>query len=282
MSKLQGEFYLRSDSDQQIPIRSTAREKVQSHSRNGRGLQQARDRRRAACCGYQAHVRVTDEEGLVLLPFGRRRTDVPRVRAWHLAVQRAMDLAVGTVLVIAAAPLLAVVACAVALTSDGPVLFRQERVGRHGKPFMILKFRTMQVGVHEGVRASGEFHDFVTNDFKLRPGDRRITPIGRFLRRTSLDELPQLINVLRGEMSIVGIRPLVPEELRLRPPIDQFLYCRLRPGMTGLWQVSGRSHVKREMRIAMDREYAARWKPGMDVAIMCRTPRTVLRSRETA
>jgi lipopolysaccharide/colanic/teichoic acid biosynthesis glycosyltransferase len=123
---------------------------------------------------------------------------------------------------------------------------------------------------------------YVANDFKLDgEHDPRITKIGRFLRKTSLDELPQLWNVLRGDMSMVGIRPLLFDELALRPEYDQDLYRQLRPGITGLWQVKGRSTVDPIDRMALDREYVETWSPWNDTKIIFGTPFAVLRIHHT-
>jgi lipopolysaccharide/colanic/teichoic acid biosynthesis glycosyltransferase len=158
----------------------------------------------------------------------------------------------------------------------------RERVGKDERHFLVLKFRTMKVGTQQELWESEEqVSGFVANDFKLSRNDSRITTVGRVLRRTGLDELPQLVNILRGEMSLVGVRPLVPAELALRPEIDQQLYCRLRPGVTGLWQTSGRSTVLRNRRIAMDRRYSAEWHPWEDLKILVRTPRSLFRTDET-
>jgi lipopolysaccharide/colanic/teichoic acid biosynthesis glycosyltransferase len=163
-------------------------------------------------------------------------------------------------------------------TSRGPALFVQERVGRHGEVFRLVKFRTMRVGTHLEVREDpAVLAGYLANDFKLPPDDPRITRVGRWLRRTSLDEVPQLINVLRGEMSIVGVRPLVPEELALRSEYDQALYRSFRPGMTGLWQVEGRSTVQKEDRQHLDRRYLETWSLWNDAIIMLRTPGAVFR-----
>ena len=135
-------------------------------------------------------------------------------------------------------------AIAVKRSSPGPVFFRQERIGQNGRPFSVLKFRSMRTGAHADlVRDPIAHRRYQENGFKLDADDPRITPIGRFIRATSLDELPQLINVLAGEMSLVGIRPLLAEEVDLRSDYDRACYQAMKPGMTGLWQVSGRSSV---------------------------------------
>jgi lipopolysaccharide/colanic/teichoic acid biosynthesis glycosyltransferase len=171
-----------------------------------------------------------------------------------------------------------IIALIVKVTSGGPVLFRQRRVGLGGVEFEVIKFRTMRHGTHDEVLADQAAHEvYVDNDFKLSPDDPRITPVGRVLRKSSLDEVPQLLNVLVGEMSIVGVRPLLDEELALRPEYDQALYRRRRPGMTGLWQVEGRSTVQKTDRLHLDRCYLEDRSLTQDLKILARTPFAVLR-----
>jgi len=203
---------------------------------------------------------------------------LPELSATDVVLQRVLDVVVATV----AALLLIVPALIIALlvktTSKGPVLFRQERVGVGGKLFNVWKFRTMADGTHAEVLADDELSQaYRDNDFKLSPNDPRITRIGRILRSTSLDEVPKLVNVLAGHMSIVGIRPLLAEELALRPVYDQDLYRRMRPGMTGLWQVEGRSTVQNADRLHLDRRYLEDWSVLDDVKIILRTPLALLR-----
>lgn len=196
------------------------------------------------------------------------------------AAKRAIDLVGATVALCLALPAILVIAVAVRCTSAGPVLFRQERVGRGGRTFRVLKFRTMRDGTDREVRrSSAEWAAYVANDFKLAKDDARVTPVGRFLRVTSLDELPQLINVIAGHMSLVGIRPLVPEELELRPPAEQACYRAMRPGLTGLWQVEGRSTISHVDRRALDTRYVANWSIWSDLKILVRTPIAVARVR---
>ena len=196
----------------------------------------------------------------------------------QLAIQRLLDICVASVAAIFALLPGLVIAVMVKATSRGPALFVQERVGRDGEIFRMVKFRTMRDGTHVEVRENVEMlAEYQANGFKLPPDDLRITAVGRWLRRTSLDEVPQLINVLRGEMSVVGVRPLVPEELALRCEYDQGLYRALRPGMTGLWQVEGRSTVQHEDRQHLDRRYLETWSPWRDAMIMLRTPRALFR-----
>jgi lipopolysaccharide/colanic/teichoic acid biosynthesis glycosyltransferase len=198
---------------------------------------------------------------------------------WELTCKRLLDVVAALFFLVVLSPLLALVAIAIKLTTPGPVLFRQERVGLDGVVFEVMKFRTMRDGALEELLADQESRArYQANDFKLAPDDPAITTVGRVLRRTSLDELPQLFNVLLGHMSIVGVRPLLAEEVALRPRADQALYRTARPGMTGLWQVEGRSTVRDDERIRLDRLYLAQRSLGNDARILLRTPAAVLRT----
>jgi len=217
-----------------------------------------------------------DGSGVIeLLPDPSLLADRSRTK---LAIQRLFDVAVAIVgALVALLPGLAI-AATVKATSAGPAFFVQERVGRNSEVFRLVKFRTMREGTHLEVRDNAEMlAEYQANDFKLPADDPRITSIGRWLRRTSLDELPQLINVLRGEMSVVGVRPVLPDELALRPDYDQALYRTLRPGMTGLWQVEGRSSVQNDDRLHLDRRYLETWSLWGDAKILLRTPEALLR-----
>lgn len=191
------------------------------------------------------------------------------------ALKRGMDGAASVAMILALLPLLVAIAAAVKLTSRGPVFFRQDRVGYEGKTFQIYKFRTMHVGAD---RAKIDLRDRNEVDgplFKLRH-DPRVTTVGRFLRTTSLDELPQLINVVRGDMSLVGPRPFVPDE---SAGIEGWAARRfdVRPGMTGLWQVSGRNDLPFEELRQLDYAYVASWSLWWDLKILWHTPGSVLR-----
>ena len=200
-----------------------------------------------------------------------------------VATKRTIDIVVASTTLLLLWPLMLVIALLVKLTSSGPVLFSHDRVGKDGVPFRLYKFRTMHDGAHHRVW-SDPFHraSYVESGFKLASHSKEITRFGRLLRRSSLDELPQLFNVLNGEMSIVGIRPLLEPELDLRPHLDQRLYMTMKPGMTGLWQVEGRSLVAQVERIALDRQYVEMWSTLDDIAIIMRTPAALLRHHETA
>jgi undecaprenyl-phosphate galactose phosphotransferase len=171
------------------------------------------------------------------------------------------------------APLLALVAVKIRLFDGGQVIFAHTRVGRHGRLFPCYKFRTMVANSAE-VLAELLAKDPVARaewerDRKLRC-DPRITPLGRLLRKTSLDELPQLINVVRGEMSLVGPRPVVPDELELYGAA-RIYYLQVRPGLTGLWQISGRNDLDYERRVSLDAWYVRNWTLWYDILILVRT-----------
>jgi lipopolysaccharide/colanic/teichoic acid biosynthesis glycosyltransferase len=205
-----------------------------------------------------------------------------------LGLKRFTDVAGGILLLILALPLLLVVAAAVKMTSKGPVFFRQPRVGQYGRRFTFLKFRSMYANndpsVHrEYVRKLiAGTAERVTPDgknegvFKLA-NDRRITPLGKFLRRTSLDELPQLLNVIRGDMSLVGPRPPLPYELAAYQTWHRRRLLLVKPGITGLWQVKGRSRVTFEDMVRLDLQYATAWSPWLDVKILLLTPGAVIK-----
>jgi lipopolysaccharide/colanic/teichoic acid biosynthesis glycosyltransferase len=174
-------------------------------------------------------------------------------------------------------PLWVLVAAAVKLSSPGPVLFHQDRMGRGGKQFRIYKFRTMRVGADVEKAALATANEVDGPLFKIKR-DPRVTPIGRVLRATSLDEFPQLINVVKGDMSLVGPRPfVVPESAQ----IDGWAARRydVRPGMTGLWQVSGRNDLAFDELRRLDYAYVASWSLLWDLKIMWQTPASVLRRR---
>jgi lipopolysaccharide/colanic/teichoic acid biosynthesis glycosyltransferase len=200
------------------------------------------------------------------------------------AAKRASDIILSAVLLALLSPVMAIVAIAVLVTSPGPALFRQVRVGRNLSPFVMLKFRTMHQHADDAIHrayitAMLSGHAVAADPkrllFKLT-GDPRVTRIGRFLRETSLDELPQLINVLRGEMSLVGPRPVLPYEAELFEPRHQVRFA-VRPGVTGLWQVSGRSTLTMQQALDLDVEYATRRNLALDIVTLLRTIPAVLR-----
>jgi len=196
------------------------------------------------------------------------------ISRWALLVKRAMDV-VGSVLCLSLGlPLLAFIAIAIRLDSPGPIIFRQMRVGLNGRPFVMFKFRSMEEGAEEQQEALADLNEADGPLFKIRD-DPRLTRVGRFLRRTSLDELPQLINVLKGEMSLVGPRPPLPREVE---QYQEWHKKRLQapPGMTGLWQVSGRSRMSFDEQVLLDIYYIENWSPWLDFKILARTIPQVL------
>ena len=194
--------------------------------------------------------------------------------------KRVFDIVVATMALVVFAPVMIVIALAVMIDDGMPVLFRQTRVGYQGRHFRISKFRTMSVNADRHVEAAKAAAGQVASIFYKSADDARITSVGRFIRRTSLDELPQLFNVLSGSMSIVGPRPLVPGEA---DTVEDFLERRslVKPGMTGLWQISGRSDLPEEDRIRLDHSYVDNWSFVQDVVIVWRTARSVI-AREGA
>jgi len=199
---------------------------------------------------------------------------------------RALDVLLASLALVVLSPFLVLIAAAIRIDSRGPVLFRQQRLGRSLAPFTVNKFRTMHQGVSHDIHRefvlgliAGEEPPAAHGGplFKLN-GDARVTRVGRFLRRASLDELPQLWNVLRGDMSLVGPRPPIPYEVEHYPP-HWFARFAVKPGVTGLWQVSGRSQVTLEEMIKLDLEYAARRSFWLNLWILARTVPAVLSTR---
>jgi exopolysaccharide biosynthesis polyprenyl glycosylphosphotransferase len=200
----------------------------------------------------------------------------PQFRGWRRLVKGILDRAAAAVLILLSAPFLLAIAAAVRMTSRGPALYRQRRVGKRGTPFDILKFRSMVLDADRQLDALRQRNEGNAVLFKLRR-DPRVTPIGRFLRRYSLDELPQFINVLKGQMSIVGPRPALEREVAQYGP-DMHRRLLVKPGITGLWQVSGRSDLSWKEAVELDVRYVDNWSLGLDLAILVRTVRAVLRS----
>jgi lipopolysaccharide/colanic/teichoic acid biosynthesis glycosyltransferase len=220
----------------------------------------------------------------MLYPDLARRANTKR--AGHL-LKRTIDVVGSMCLLILLSPIFAIAALAIKLTSRGPVLFMQKRIGEYGKPFTFFKFRSMYVDndctshkeyVHRLIGGCAEKHATDKTEegiFKL-VNDPRITPVGRVLRRTSLDELPQLINVLVGDMSLVGPRPPVPYELEAYAIWHRRRLLEAKPGITGLWQVNGRSRVEFDDMVRLDLRYARECSPWLDLKILLQTPKAVI------
>lgn len=208
-------------------------------------------------------------------------------RKWFRGMKRMMDLLGSAIALLLFLPIFLLVAVAIKATSKGPVFFRQRRIGQHGKSFVFLKFRSMVVNNDAAVHKeyvqqliAGKASKQPSNGsgegvYKLT-ADKRITPVGAFLRKTSMDELPQFINVLKGEMSLVGPRPPVPYEVEAYDIWHRRRLLEAKPGITGLWQVGGRSHVKFDDMVRLDLQYARTWSPWMDIKILARTPGAVV------
>jgi exopolysaccharide biosynthesis polyprenyl glycosylphosphotransferase len=201
--------------------------------------------------------------------------DEPELTGARKLVKTGFDVSTALILTVLLLPLLLGISLVVGATSRGPVLFKQIRVGRDGDLFCVWKFRTMN---HDAEARRAQLEKFNEHDgvlFKIRD-DPRITTVGRFLRKYSLDELPQLVNVLRGDMSLVGPRPPLPSEVE---QYEGHAHRRLlvKPGITGLWQVSGRSNLSWEDTVRLDLQYVENWSLGLDLMVLAKTVLTVIR-----
>ncbi len=214
--------------------------------------------------------------------------EVEKDKRMKQGLKRAIDILGSALLLILCLPLFVVVAIAVKVTSKGPVFFQQQRVGRYGRYFTFLKFRSMRENNdHSDHRQyvtqliAGNAQRIAQNGsregvYKLA-NDTRITPLGGFLRKTSLDELPQLLNVLRGDMSLVGPRPPIPYEVAAYQTWHRRRVLQVMPGITGLWQVTGRSRVSFDEMVRMDLQYANFWSLWLDFKILMRTPAALIK-----
>lgn len=204
------------------------------------------------------------------------RLAVPDSRTAQLLVKRGLDVVLALVLLLSLVPAFLLIAAVMWLWSPGPVIFQQVRIGKGGRPFRLYKFRTMACNCDTGIHQT-YYRQLVNGDaapidgaFKLTR-DPRVTPVGRVLRRFSLDELPQLWNVLKGEMSMVGPRPPIPYETDLYSARERRRLA-VKPGLTGLWQVSGRNCCSFGEMIDLDLAYIERWSIWVDLVILFRTP----------
>lgn len=210
-----------------------------------------------------------------------------RERRLSQSVKRCMDIAGSSAAILLASPLFLAIAATIKLTSKGPVLFRQQRVGQYGRKFVFLKFRSMYInndhGIHReyvknliaGSASSGQTNGGAGKVYKIT-NDPRVTWMGKFLRKTSLDELPQFVNVLRGDMSLVGPRPPIPYEVEAYDIWHRRRLLGVKPGITGLWQVNGRSRITFDEMVRLDLQYAKSWSLWMDVKILLQTPGAVV------
>jgi exopolysaccharide biosynthesis polyprenyl glycosylphosphotransferase len=236
-------------------------------------------------CRVLATMRRLGQAGLqptIVWRRGRPLVELRAValRAHQLFVKRLLDIVLAAGLLAVFAPVIVAAALAVRVGSRGPIIYGQRRLGRHGRSFRCYKFRSMYPDAEQRLKTDPALYaEYLRNDYKLPDGDDpRITPVGRLLRRTSLDELPQLWNVLKGDMSLVGPRPIVPDEIRHYEAEGPMLLL-LKPGITGLWQVSGRSNLAYPERTSVELEYVERWNLVADVGILLRTVPAVLMQR---
>lgn len=216
-------------------------------------------------------------------------TETDLVKSFYGYVKRGIDVVLSLLAILLLSPAFLVIALAVKLTSEGPVFFRQTRVGQYGKHFTFLKFRSMYINndpkVHQeyikkfikekaayGPNGAGGDNKGV---YKVT-NDPRVTPVGAFIRKTSLDEIPQFLNVLKGNMSLVGPRPPIPYELESYDPWHRRRIMELKPGITGLWQISGRSSTTFDDMVRLDLRYTREWSLWLDLAILLKTPWVVV------
>lgn len=207
--------------------------------------------------------------------------DFPRVEGYHRVVKRTFDIVGAALLLVVLSPVLLIAAIAVRAESPGPVLYSQKRVGRKGETFALIKLRSMVAGADDHLASLLDLQGKTSRPFQKVTADPRITRVGRYIRRHSIDELPQLINVLAGHMSLVGPRPQRPDEVA---HYDDVFARRLlvKPGMSGLWQVSGRSALTWEDALRLDLYYVENWSFMQDLTILFRTVRAVVAPGETA
>jgi len=216
---------------------------------------------------FQISLRQVDLEvinGIPLLGVGKTS-----IRGWNRTIKRVMDVIISVILLIVLSPLFLLIALAIRLDSAGPIIFKQVRIGRGGREFVLYKFRTMIQGAEEQREKLAPQNEAIGPLFKIRDDPRR-TGVGKFLRRTSMDELPQFYNVLRGDMSLVGPRPPLPNEVEQYKPWHK-RRLEVSPGLTGLWQVSGRSDLTFDEMVLLDLYYIENWSLLLDLKIILRT-----------
>ena len=221
------------------------------------------------------HIVETEAAGRVEL--APASTGLLSARRWQLVVKRLVDVVGSIVLLLLLLPIWAVTVIAIGMSSRGSALYAQERIGRDGKPFKMLKFRSMRVGAHEGREAVMHLNQATGPTFKIND-DPRITRVGRLIRKWSIDELPQLINVVLGDMSLVGPRPPLPDEYETYDARERGRLA-VTPGVTCIWQISGRSDLDFETWVAMDLEYIETWNVRKDFEILLGTIPAVLSAR---
>jgi exopolysaccharide biosynthesis polyprenyl glycosylphosphotransferase len=213
-------------------------------------------------------IKVSQVAGLPLLYVGK-----PELQGLRRITKAAFERIVSLTALLVLGPVMLLIGLIIRLSSPGPATFRQQRIGRHGKPFVMWKFRTMVVDADNRLPQVFHLNDIDDVLFKARH-DPRVTKVGRFLRKWSLDELPQLWNVLRGDMSLVGPRPPLPSEVA-KYADETYRRLLVKPGMTGLWQVSGRSALSWEQSVQLDLHYVDNWSLTLDVILLVKTLKAV-------
>lgn len=206
------------------------------------------------------------------IPLLRFRTT--KIKEWQLVIKRIVDLVISGLILLIISPLFLVIAIIIKLTSRGPVFFKQERVGLNGRKFILFKFRTMRQGAENVLSKIDDISDMDKPEFRTLKL-KWITPIGKLLRKFSLDELPQFINVFKGDMSLIGPRPTVPEEVEKYEPWQRRRFS-MKPGITCLWQVSGRNNIGHEDWMKLDLKYVDTWSIWLDLKILIKTVPAVL------
>ena len=216
-----------------------------------------------------ARSRPIDFDGLSIVAYG----SVPK-RPWQAALKRLMDFVLSLAGLVVLSPVFLIIAIMIKVSSKGPAIFTQDRVGLNGRVFKVYKFRSMIVNAEELKEKLAHLNEMSGPVFKIK-NDPRVTTVGRFLRKTSLDELPQLWNVFLGQMSLVGPRPPLPKEVNLYNPQHRKRLA-VKPGITCIWQISGRNEVDFDQWMEMDAEYVDKWSLWLDVEILAKTVPVVL------
>jgi exopolysaccharide biosynthesis polyprenyl glycosylphosphotransferase len=204
-----------------------------------------------------------------------------QIQGWSVVVKRAVDFCLALVALVAVSPVMILAAALIKLTSPGPVFFTQKRIGQNKRRFSIYKFRSMTVDAEARMKQIEHLNEQKGPVFKIKH-DPRITPVGRFLRKTSIDELPQLFNVLRGDMSLVGPRPMSVRDYELFSEDWHRRRFSVRPGITCLWQVAGRNSIPFEQWMELDMQYIDKWSLWLDIKILAKTIPAVLRGSGAA
>lgn len=217
------------------------------------------------------------ERGELALPASLTPYGLGSAPTWKLSVKRAIDITSALTLLLVTLPILFVTAIAVAVSTRGPIFYVQERVGRAGRRFRMIKFRSMFVDADERLADIAALNQKSGPIFKL-DNDPRVTKVGRVIRKLSIDELPQLLNVVKGDMSMVGPRPPLPREVQEYRPTDR-QRLTVTPGLTCIWQVSGRSELEFEEWVQMDLEYIRTWSIGLDLRLMLQTIPAILSAK---